>query len=47
MEVATTITIGGLRNTGTATSGGIQVERMSEGQVVGFSFLCSLLVLFL
>jgi hypothetical protein len=47
MEVATTITIGGLGNTGTATSGGIQVERISKGQVVGFSLLCSLLVLFL
>ncbi|KAE9368710.1 hypothetical protein N431DRAFT_547634 [Stipitochalara longipes BDJ] len=47
MEIATTITIGGVRNTETAKSSGIQVGKMSAGQVVAFSFLCSLLVLFL
>ena len=46
-EIATTITIGAARNTEMGKSGGVQVDRMSEGQVVAFSFLCSLLVLFL
>jgi hypothetical protein len=46
-ELATTITIGGERNTETAKSGELQLQRWSEGEVVGFSFFCALLVLFL
>jgi hypothetical protein len=46
-DIETTITIGGTRGTQTANSGGVKLERMSEGQVVAFSFLCALLVLFL
>lgn len=46
-DIATTTTIGGAGNTETAKSGTVAVERMSEGQVVVFSFLLSLLALFL
>jgi hypothetical protein len=46
-DIETTITIGGTRGTQTANGGGVKLERMSEGQVVAFSFLCALLVLFL
>jgi hypothetical protein len=46
-DLETTITIGGARNTETSKSGAVQSARMSEGQVVGFSFLCAILVLFL
>jgi len=45
-DIQTTITIGGNRGTQTANSG-VKLERMGEGQVVAFSFLCALLVLFL
>jgi hypothetical protein len=46
MVLATTITIGGAKHT-QANAGAMAPKQMSEGNVVGFSFFCALLVLFL
>jgi hypothetical protein len=46
-HIETTITVGGARSAQTTESGGVNLERMNEGQVVAFGFLCALLVLFL